>query len=259
MSYRRRQLVNGGSASFDPSSVLTAWLENGVSVGAVSSVADRMNTNPATQGTAVRQPTGAATGTLTWDGNDCLSWPLVASQNKATGALAFAFWFKPASILTNQGVINIHNGTGGASIQTLRIYTGAGTIVFEVRNNGLVGRRGVVSAVVSAGVSAFITGEFNGAMASEATRHVVTLGGVVQTLTFSALSGGLSDTVLNDPTGNLLIGGAANADIGNEPIAVGGITGRDVFVRAGSAMSGATEGVWTSATRLKLMNYRPLV
>jgi hypothetical protein len=96
-------------------------------------------------------------------------------------------------------------------------------------------------------------------MASEATRHVVTLNGVVQSLTFAALSAGVSDVVLNDPTGNLLIGGAANADVGNEPIAVGGKTGRDIWARAGSAMSGVTEGVWTPATRLKLMNYRPLV
>lgn len=258
MSHRRRRMINGGGAAFNPQSVLTAWLENGVSVAAVSSVTDRMNTNPAVQATAGRQPAGDATGAITWDGNDCLSWPLVASQNKATGALAFAFWFKPASILTNQGVINIHNGTGGASVQTLRIYAGAGNIVMEVRNNGVVGRRGTIASVLAAGTSAFITGEFNGALASEATRHVITLNGVVQTLSFVALSGGASDTVLNDPTGNLLIGGAANADVGNEPIAVGGKTGRDIFVRAGSAMSGVTEGVWTPAIRTALKNHRPL-
>lgn len=258
MSYRRRQLVNGSGAAFDPSSVLTAWLVNGTSVGAISSVTDSMNTNPAVQATAGRQPTGDATGAITWDGNDCLSWPLVANQNKATGALAFALWFKPAAIATNQSLVIIHNGTGGASITTLLLTATGNGLRLDLKSNGLLGRRGTITGVLAAGTSAFLTGEFNGALGSEATRHVVTINGVVQTLTFTALSGGTSDVVLNNPTGNLLIGGASNADVGNEPITVGGKTGRDLFARAGSAMSGVTEGVWTPTTRLKLMNYRTL-
>lgn len=255
-----RLLKVQGVPSPDPKGLtgntVTAWISN-TTTGAISSIADRYNTNPATQATAVRQPVGEADGSITWDGSDVLSWPLVANQNKNTTALAFALWFEPAAVATNQSLVIIHTGTGGASVTTW-LFTASGTALrLDVKNNGLLGRRGTASTIFAAGTPLFLTSEFNGAQPTEATRHVITVGGVVQTLSFSAISGGASDVQLNNPTGNLLIGGAANADVGNEPITVGGRTGRDLYV-ATAAMAAATEGCWTPAARIGLMNHYPL-
>lgn len=261
MTYRRRRCNHyQGSAAYDPATItggsITAILRNNT-VGAISSVPDTLNTNPATQSTAGRRPTGGADGGITWDGGDVLVWPLVDNQNKNTTTLGFAVWFEPAEIATTQTIVAITNGTGGASTRTFVLFSTGDAIRVDVGNNGLVGRRATATGVLTAGVPVFVTGEFNGNLASEATRHVITVNGVVQSPSFSALSGGASDTVLNDPTGNITIGGADNADVGGNPITVGGRTGRDILAGT-SAMSGVTEGIWTPAARILLMNGFPL-
>lgn len=251
----------GASAPYDPVAItegsVTAILRNSTA-GAIASVTDILNTNPATQATAGRRPTGAADGSITWDGADVLVWPLVANQNKNTVTLGFAKWFMPVEVVTTQTLVAITNGTGGASLRTFVLFSSGNAIRLDVGNNGLVGRRATASGVLTANVPVFVTGEFNGGLGSEATRHVVTVNCVVQSPSFSALSGGASDVVLNDPTGNILLGGADNADVGANPITVGGRTGRDTIVGT-SAMAGVTEGIWTPAARLALMNGAPLV
>lgn len=257
MSHRRRQLVNGGSGSIVPSNV-TGWLRNLGAAGALASWSNVLSPSvPAVQTTAGRQPVTEASGSVLFDGGDVLSWPLIANMNKATGALGFALWFDPASLATNQSLVIIHNGTGGASVTTWLMTAQTNNFRLDVKNNGLLGRRGAAVAVLSAGTPAFITGEFNGAMSTEATRHVVTVNGAVQTLSFSAISGGTSGTSLNNPTGNALIGGAADADVGVEPIAVGGRLSKNIW-SATSAMSAATEGIWTPDARAQLMALEPL-
>lgn len=256
----RYPLAGQSGAEFSPNqlSAVSAWLRNST-VGDIPGVPDVINVaNPATQVVAGRQPVGAADGSMTFDGANVLVWPLVANQNKNTTALGFALWFEPDAFTANQQLVCIHTGTGGASVSTMMIYAQSNNLRVEVRNNGLLGRRGSATAVLSAGVPAFITGEFNGAMGAEATRHVLTVNGVVQPLAFTAISGGASDVVLNNPTGNILIGGAANADVGSEPILINGRLSKNIWAMT-SAMVGAAEGLLTSAARLALMGFEPLV
>lgn len=247
----RGSAINGVRGGL-PSNV-TGWLRNLAEPGALSSWSNVLSPSvPAVQATAGRQPVTEAGGSVLFDGGDVLSWPLIAGMNKATGALAFATWFDPASLAANQSLVVIHSGAGGASVSTWLMTAQSSNFRLDVRNNGLVGRRGAAVGVLAAGTPVFITAEFNGAMPTEATRHVITVDGVVQTLSFSALSGGVSDTVLNDPTGNALIGGSANADVGVEPILNGGRVAKNIWC-ATSALDGATEGVWTPAARAGLM------
>lgn len=259
LSSGRYALAGQGGVGFAPNkiSAVSAWLRN-TTTGAVSSIADVLNANPATQATAGRQPAGDADGPLTFDGGDVLVWPLVADVNKNTTAMGFGFWFEPAQVATNQLVVAIDSGSGGASVRTMSIYAAGTALRSDLGNNGLVGRRATASSIFTAGVPTFITVEFNGSMASEATRHVMTAGGVVLTPSFAALSGGASDTVLNNPTGNALLGGNTDADVGVNPITIGGRVGANIFAFT-SAMAGATEGLLTAAARAALMGFEPLV
>jgi hypothetical protein len=246
-------------SAFNPQSlgVISAWLRNSTT-GALSSVPDVINAaNPSTQSTAGRRPAGETDGSITFDGDDVLSWPLVTGQNKNITTLGFAFWFKPTAFTSNQQMICIHTGTGGASASMFMLYAQSNNLRMEVRNNGLLGRRGAATAVFSANTPTFVTGEFNGNMGSESTRHVVTVGGVVQTLAFTAISGGTSDVMLNNATGAILIGGAADADVGSEPIIVGGKLSKNIMAIT-SAMGGATEGLLTPTARLNLMAFEAL-
>lgn len=238
---------------------ITGWLRNLAAPGALDEWANVLSPSvPAVQTVAGRQPVTEAGGSVLFDGGDVLSWPLIAGMNKNTVTLGFAAWFEPAATATNQCLIAIHTGTGGASVTTWLMQSQSTNYRLDVKNNGLLGRRGAAVGVVSAGTPVFVTAEFNGNMPTEATRHVVTTNGVVRSLSFSAISAGTSGTSLNDPTGNILIGGAADADVGNEPITVGGRVGKNIWC-ATSAMVGVTEGVWTPAARAQLMALEPLV
>lgn len=261
MTYRRRRCNHyQGSAAYDPVTItggsVTAILRNNT-VGAISSVPDTLNTNPATQSTAGRRPTGGSDGGITWDGGDVLVWPLVTNQNKNTSTMGVALWFNPASVLTNQTLFAIFDGAGGASARMFRLTATAANIRLDVYSTGITGRRGTASAVFTESVPAFVTAEFNGVLGDESTSHVITVDGVVQSLSFSALNVGTFNATLQDATGNALIGGFTDSDTPSEPISVGCRNGRDTIVGT-SAMSGVTEGIWTPAARLALRSGYPL-
>jgi hypothetical protein len=237
---------------------ITGWLRNLGSVGALASWSNVLSPSvPAVQPTAGRQPITESGGSVIFDGGDVLSWPLITDMNKNVSTLAYAMWFEPASLAAINDLLAIHSGVGGASASMFVMCSQSNNFRLDVRNNGLLGRRGAAVAVVAVGTPAFITCEFNGNLGSEAARHVITINGVVQSLSFSAISGGTSGTTLNDPTGNALIGGAADADVGVEPILNGGRLSKNIWC-ATSAMAGVTEGVWTPAARLGLMALEPL-
>jgi hypothetical protein len=251
--------AHAASRTFNPASLgaVTGWLRNST-VGALASVPDVINVgNPATQGVAGRQPAGNAAGDIVFDGGDALVYPLVANQNKNVTTMGFAFWCEVAQVATNQLFIAIDSGAGGASVRTMSIYAAGTALRSDLGNNGLVGRRATASSIFAAATKVFVTVEFNGNMPAEATRHVMTANAVVLGPSFTALSGGLSDVVLNNPTGNIIIGGNANADVGVNPITVGGRM-RHVWPLT-AAMPGATEGLLTQAGRLALMGLDPMV
>jgi hypothetical protein len=254
---RTEVLMAQGGAVALPSNV-TGWLRNLAAPGALASWSNVLSPSvPAVQPTAGRQAASEVGGSVLFDGGDVYSWPLIANMNKNVSTLGFAMWFEPASLAAINDLLAIHTGTGGASVSTWIMCSQSNNFRLDVKNNGLVGRRGAAVAVLTVGVPAFITCEFNGNMPTEATRHVITINGVVQTLSFSAISGGVSATALNDPTGNILIGGAADADVGVEPILNGGRLSMNVWAGT-SALPAVTEGIWTPAARAGLMALEPL-
>jgi hypothetical protein len=98
----------------------------------------------------------------------------------------------------------------------------------------------------------FVTMEYDASAATNALKHIITLGAAVQTLTFTPFGAG-SLTTLPTVTGNILIGN--RVDAGAPDLPYQGLMGPN-FWGFGSKQTGATEGLLTQQTRLALMNYQ---
>jgi hypothetical protein len=252
------------TGSFDAESAtegaVTAWLRNSTLSGNIESDSDLLNTNPAIQTVDARRPSGNADGSMTWaDNPDNLVWPVHASNNGVTKT-GFAFWFDPDTVATNYNLIQIGAVAGGASAAKWDIQQNSTRLVLIVYDPDAVGTGRIAQAPVAGLVAGpqFVTVEFDGDAATEATEIVMTINASDPlTLAFSNLG---SPTVPIDSlpvvTGNIIIGNGQNAAGGSAPLV--GRFGRNIYA-LGAKMTGATTGLLTAAARTALMNFEPLV
>jgi hypothetical protein len=237
---------------------LSAWLQvaNATLVsGGVSSLLDALNANPATQATAGRRPTSALSGNalpvMNFDGGDSLLWPLNAANNNANQT-GFAFWFKAGSLLGATAIGIILNGANSASAHKLQFQVGGGfgcSLYFTNAN----GRVGTIATGGLAGLWLFLTCEYDAAAATEAQRHVITVNGAVQNLTFSSNGAGGSGT-LQAVTGNAILGAQGVAGTSELPLPAGSSIGPNIYA-FNAKMAGASQGLLTPQARFDLMNY----
>lgn len=254
---RRRPAVDGAPAPpFDPSqiSAIVAWLrvaQATASGGLISSVPDVINTNPAAQPSAGRQPVQftSANGLacVTIAGDDCLVWPITA-QSSAAALCGYGFWMRRGTLAATNRIIRVGPGTNGASGNRIGIQTSLTSLTGFVAITTNANTKNADVAVLSAGWH-FVTIEYNGAMATDATRLVITVDGVVQTLVFTGAATLGPD--LAPATGNILLG---NNNDGSGSQSLQGEFGPNIYA-FGAAMPGATEGVLTASGRASLMAF----
>lgn len=250
MSYRRRRLVNGGSA-FSPVSVsaITAWLRNETLSGDIESVPDQLNSNPATQAEPARQPTAVADGSMTFDDvNNCFGWDLT-DENNDRDEIGYVFSFKPLSDAVAETLLSIRSQTGGASANKLHILQNSGRLQMTIYMSASTGRIAQTPvASITTGVN-FVKFYYSSAGATEADKVKVTINGVSQTLSFSNLGAGEALGTLPAVTGRMLIGALADQAIASSPY--GGTMARNLVYALGRDL--------TATEETNLRNFEPLV
>jgi hypothetical protein len=255
-----RQAAFGGLAPFDPvlltGGAVTAWLRNNTLSGAISSVPDVLNpANPAVQGTAGQRPTGNADGSMSFDGGDCLQWPLIAANN-GRDSFGLAFGIKQAAFPGFTFLFAISNLASGASAQKIVAYSHfSGAIVIVVFTGPNTGRQfGSPSATLAAGVAKYLTFEYdNIGGATELDKMVLTAGGAVKVLAPSNFGSPPAIGQLTLATGNMIIG-AEGAD-GSSGVAA---TYSQNILSLGAKQAGSGPGLLTPAARAGLALQDPL-
>lgn len=248
---RRRRLIEG--AGFTPLALapVSSWFRlagSTITGSGYSSVRDVINpSSPATQGTDARRPPGATSSNGLPILNvtaATLSVPLIAAR---VGTAAWGFWAWLNQTSGADALISFGT-TGGA--------TGGNHSWFNFNTSGTNGKVELWDGASSrrcdttfaVGAWKFVTLEFNGALSGDA-RFVSTINGAVQTPAFSGSLGAVPAT-LNAVTGSASM---LSFNTGGGFPFVGNVGPNWGFL--GAAMSGATEGLLTSAARTALMNF----
>lgn len=259
LSSRRRR------SDFDPATVsaVSAWLRvaNATSSGGlISSLPDMLNSNPAVQATDANKPaTGTSANSLpimTSTAAKFMNWPVHASNNGTT-QFGYGMWIKATSTTGSRGLADTSALSGGASANKFRSFGVTGGNQFSVRVYNATSTAGR-SATLASGFGTlntwqFVTVELDlDSGGAEASRCVVTIDGVVQTLNFADLLGtpGSMPASMAAPTGSMILLAIAN----NGTAGWVGDIGPNIFF-FGSAMAGRTEGLLTSAARTALRNF----
>jgi hypothetical protein len=249
MSYRRRNLVNGGGAGFNPAglSKVSAWLRNAATSGAVSTWESMLDANDAS-GPSGKEPVGGAGGLLTFATNDVMSWPLTAANNQTTKT-GFACWIKqPSNIL--ETIIRIGTGTLGANVQKLAFFINTSRrLRFDAYISGADGRSFAtpINVIPAAGTAFWVRFAYDSAGATEADRVKIYINGVsAGVLTGSNLGAGGTIGTLPTATGNALIG---NSNNGVAAQAFNGEMGPNFYCLSDDL---------TASEELNLMNFEPL-
>lgn len=248
------------AGGFNPAqlSPVTAWLRTNATSGAVASIADVINVNPATQGTALNQPTGTTLNGLpatSFDGSeDYLSWPIITATNGAV-TFGFASWIKFGSVAATRRIFCCNSTNSGATAARLEFIRANDILLGDVYTNLFVSRRGQTAAgAAQATTAVFLSFEFDGGQALEADKFTIWINNVKQALTFSDSSGtppgSTMPATLIQPTGSIALGGITTASSLNS------IWGRNQYT-LGGAGGIAGGGLLTSAQRLALMNFEP--
>jgi hypothetical protein len=239
--------ANGGPVS--------AWLQASAATlvsGAVSSLPDALNSNPATQTTAgSRPPLETSSNGLPCmhffggAGSRGLVWPLAAGNN-SVNQWGIACWIRFDTFGTSF-IYMVDASSGASPVKTRLMLNSVGG--FEVTQfiSGGNGRYGVsaAAAIVIARWS-FLTVEYDKDPATEALKQVITVNGAAIGLAFNNIGAG----------GTL---GALPAAAGNSYIASSNaLVGPNIYV-FNSKMAAASQGLLTPQARFDLMNYeRPL-
>jgi hypothetical protein len=224
---RHRHLLLGGGG-FNPASVLSWWLRNDT-VGAISTVPDLLNTNPATSVTTLR-PTGNADGSMTFDGGDRLVCPIIAAHGTATRTGA-AFWYKPASVTGTQCLWGMTSTGGASSGPRFELEQSGADLRVRVHlstNAGTDRRLGTVASVFTIGVPVFLYFGYNGLGATDALKCFIAADTTFRTVTFSqeVATAAAMPAALQVVTGNFSLGGRGGA---TNQIQAGGMIGRNVY------------------------------
>lgn len=236
---------------------MTAWLRNSATSGDVTSWFSQLDSNHATANAARAGEAQSDSSLLMVAATpDVYAWPIAVSTFNVN-YLTFYFWAKPTAVATNQTLLSIHIGTGGASARVLEIKLISAVFRIDVYSSGSNGRRFNFNAQAAAGTSRLWGFEFNKDGATENDRVVGTRGGVVLVPSSVVdLGTGGSPATLVSATGNILLGNFNNSAVASD--AYGGQYGRNAFCRAGSVMDGVTSGTMTQTARDALNLFEPL-
>lgn len=247
-------LLNASAFSPVQVSAVRGWLRlaAGTITGAgYSSVPDVLASNPAVQGTdANRPPNLNSTNNLPradFDGSaDHLTWP-AASNNNQTVTSGFAAWCEFDTVNNLGGIYSSIVGASGRA----EVSKDSAALIVNVNISQFSIRRGTVAGAFSAGTKYFITWEYNGAEATDALKCTITIGGVVQTVSFTDDTGapGAMPATLVSTAGPWVIGSRLTGSG-----FLNGKIGPNIYI-LGSKMTGATEGLLTAAARTALMNF----
>jgi hypothetical protein len=193
-----------GSFKFIPgtnplqSGKVSAWLRlaSGTITGSgYSSIPDVLGgTSPAVQATDARRPPNgtSANGLPIVNVTDHhMSWPLAAANNQAT-ANGIACWCK-STLSGNQNLFAIYNAGSGASAAKVDYFLLSTTLQYFAEVGGLATK----TTFMSANVWHFVTAEYEGALATDQLRCLLTVDGVVLASTNTAIP-----TSQPTPTGN---------------------------------------------------------
>lgn len=256
---RRQRLFRLGGFSPDQVSAVAAWLRfaQGTVTGAgYSSVPDLLNVgNPAVQGTDDSRPASVTTTTgfprADFDGtSDFLTWA-PASNNNQTAAFGFATWMQLDTVqAATRGIFSAHPN---AADRRCEILTTSGNLIIDVNVSQFSARRATVTSAFSAGTDVFVTWEYDTTGSDDSAKCVITLDAVVQTPSFSDGEGtpGAMPSTLVQTASNYIIGARGPSGSANF---LDGKMGPNIFL-LGSKMSGATQGLLTTAARTALMNF----
>lgn len=226
---------------------VTAWLQNATLSGAISTLPDLISpAAPATQGTAARQPTGNADGTMTFDGNDCLVVPF-NSNTISTTTQGFCFWMKLTGVTNAQNPLSMVGAAGGSTSRGRPEVGGVNGVGGMARTMGSIGGSNSTWAAGTfvANTWQFVCHEYDGG-AALGSRMNLFINGSLVTPTADTSPGALTATSGTWTLGALDTSGTTG---------IVGQLGRNVFV-INSKMSGATGGLLTQQARFALMNYQ---
>jgi hypothetical protein len=253
---RHRALAMAATSGFSPTSVsaIAGWLRVAQASDAGSGLAftlpDVINpANPATQTTDARKPTiGTDAGglpRLTFT-DDVLLWPLSASINNDGTKWGIAFWGDFTSDATERLLFQVTTAGGAASNTKVNVrYSNTYGLAFDVLTGGNTGRMGTMVPLTG---KHFYTIEYDGGQATNATKVIITIDSLAQSLTFTNFGLAAIPSSINTPTGNILIG--AGSLTGGSP-AVGSF-GANIWPLLGSGgISGG--GLLTASERTNLM------
>lgn len=216
-SRRKAWELQNGSPAFDPrdSGKVSAWLrfsQATVTGSGYSSVPDVLNSNPAVQGTDGRRPINgtAANGLpVATFSDDLLEWPFANGSNNQTPRWGIAMWVRATSDGTPRRIWCAHTANGSASASRIEINhdtNGSRGIHADVYRTNTDGMR-AAGITNFTGAWAFLTVEYDGGQATNATKCLITLGGSALSCTFTTLNTDVAlPAALPQPTGNILIG-----------------------------------------------------
>lgn len=233
---RARRSFRTGSPRSAPE--ITGWLRlqaSEQSGGEWVNYVDVLNSNPAVQADADRKCAvgTSANGlpTMVFDGSDMYQWPLSVTINNMTGPLIFVFFFKPAVVNTIQRLLNATIATGAsAGSEKFSLYCVNATLSCEIYRTNTTGRQATTaSSVLTAGAWSCIAMQYDHRRGGDAnyTMHV---DAVQVTNNFANIGAGATLDVLQQPTGNILIGSFNNSDTPTQAIANGGEMGPNLYV-----------------------------
>lgn len=234
---KRKRRGRGGFTPFQLSKVVS-WLRLASSSQSggewTPSIVDVINAgNPVTQtDTDRRTAVGASANglpTMVFDGSDVHVWPLSNSINNMTTKIGYWWWYKPATVTGTQRQLTVAS-TGGASLNKIQTYASGATWRTEIYISGNNGRVGTTpAATLTAGAWHALYLQYDSSRGGDANL-VKYINGVAQSLTMVDQGAGGTLTVLQQPTGNMIIGGFNDSDTPTNPIVNLGEWGPNVFI-----------------------------
>lgn len=245
---------------FNPASVsaVSSWFRLGhpdtvITGSGYSSVRDVLNpTSPATQGTDSLRPPNANSANglpIVNVSAHVLSIPIISARNGTT-YFGFAGHFRRTSAGGNFPVRASCRAVSGASTDKWETQSASGdpdNLAFMSLNGAGADSTSNINNASVIDTWQFITYEFNGDGATDADKCVVTIDGVVQSLTFG---GAAMPSAMVSVTGTIMY--LAQTSAASNPF--GGQAGPNWYF-FGSKMTGVTQGLLTPTARSALSSF----
>lgn len=264
---KRRSAATGPAFAPTQISAITSILDVAtatVTGAGVSSLPDLLNVNPAVQGTDAKRPprvASAGNGTLLLQPNDdTLTLPAIAANNQLV-TWGFATFLRLDDLITTKYLLR-YGPTGAfdpaaTDSLNLRILGNEGVFIQVFTNAlGTAARSAqTASGALNSSAYTFVTVEFNGNLAAEADRVVITIDGVVQTLSFGnsvGAPGAMPAALQGQPVGTDIV---LFSEIASGFTPYLGSAGPKIYF-FGAAMAGVTQGLLTAGARQALSAFQ---